>query len=210
LIHAFSRSVIAAVLPAKPREPARVESNGFAAALLAQMPRLRRYAVALIGDPTLADDLMQDCVERALRRRGSLAEPAALYGWLRTILYNLYMDELRSKRGRGVAVDVEELADTLALSSPSADRSSIVDLARAMNALSAEHRQILLLVGLEGLSYREIGAELKIPIGTVMSRLARAREQLRQRLDPSEPQETAVHTLNPTTRKAGECPPQSI
>ena len=161
-------------------------ADAFGAALQAQLPRLRRYAVALVGDLTMADDLVQDTAERALNRRASLTDRDLLYPWLRSILHNLHIDEVRRRRSRGHAVDIDELADTLALSSPSADRSSARDLVRAMDRLSLEHRQILLLIGVEGLSYKEIAAELNIPIGTVMSRLARAREQLRQRLDPPE------------------------
>jgi len=79
--------------------------------------------------------------------------------------------------------DIDDLTDALTLSIPPADGAIAIDLARAMNGLTVEHRQILLLAGLEGLSYKEIGEALDIPIGTVMSRLARAREQLRLRLE---------------------------
>jgi RNA polymerase sigma-70 factor (ECF subfamily) len=154
--------------------------------LLAELPRLRRYAIALIGDLSTADDLLQDCIERALRRRGSLQSADRVGPWLRSILHNLYIDEIRQRRSRGTAVDVDELTNTLAFSVPARDRSSVRELTAAMNALSPEHRQVILLVTLEGLSYREVGEELGVPIGTVMSRVARAREQLRSRLDGSE------------------------
>ena len=96
---------------------------------------------------------------------------------------------------RGPAVDIDELADAIALSSPAIDRHGTRDLIRAMERLSLEHRQILLLIGIEGMSYKEIAAELDIPIGTVMSRLARAREQLRRRLDESEAVARARQTV---------------
>jgi RNA polymerase sigma-70 factor (ECF subfamily) len=80
-------------------------------------------------------------------------------------------------------VELSELDNNLALSTPPADRGATIDFVRALNSLSVEHRQILLLVGLEGLNYREISDELGIPMGTVMSRLARARERLRDALE---------------------------
>jgi len=159
----------------------------FERVLQENLPRLRRYAVALVGNVAMADDLLQDTVERALSRQASLESPSLVYPWLRSILHNLHIDEIRRRRNRGIAVDIDDLSDTLALSAPAADRSSTQDLVRAMGALSTEHRQILLLIGIEGLSYKEIAAELDIPIGTVMSRVARAREQLRLKLDPPEP-----------------------
>jgi RNA polymerase sigma-70 factor (ECF subfamily) len=135
--------------------------------------------MALVGNPSYADDLVQDCIERALRRSAQLREIPRFSGWLRRILRNLYLDELRRGRHRGKEQDVDELADALELSAPASDRGAIWDLARALSQLSLEHREILLLVSLEELSYREIAEELAIPEGTVMSRLARARERLR-------------------------------
>jgi RNA polymerase sigma factor (sigma-70 family) len=172
--------------------------DNFGADLLEALPRLRRYAIALVGDRSLADDLVQDCVERALKNRAALKDDRRLFGWLRTILHNLYMDALRERRSRGTTVDLDEMADSLSVSIGPSDRTMGLDFTRAMERLSADHRQILLLVGLEGLSYRDVAIELEIPIGTVMSRLARAREQLRVRLQHYEPapgRDRAVVTL---------------
>jgi RNA polymerase sigma-70 factor (ECF subfamily) len=151
----------------------------FADTLVAHLPALRRYAVSLVGNPTLADDLVQDCIERALRQSAQLREPPRIAGWLRRILYNLYIDEMRRGRTRGKEQDVEDLADRLELSVPAGDRDTVRDLSKAMSQLSVEHREILLLVSVEELNYREIAEELGIPQGTVMSRLARARDRLR-------------------------------
>lgn len=162
----------------------RTDSHGqFTSALVAQLPALRRYAAALSGSVVTGDDLVQDCVERALRQSDRLRDPQRLGGWLRSILHNLYIDELRRKRSRGIEEDIADVADDFALSVPPADRAPFHEFTAAMNSLTAEHRQILLLVGLEGMNYREIAEELRIPIGTVMSRLARARERLRNALD---------------------------
>lgn len=156
-----------------------ISREEFVDALVAQLPGLRRYAVALVGNAALADDLVQDSIERALRQAGQLRELNRLPGWLRRILYNKYIDELRRDRARGKQQDILDSANDRELSIPAVDGTAMQDFLKAINALSAEHRQILLLVGLEDLSYQEISDELGIPLGTVMSRLARARERLR-------------------------------
>jgi len=155
----------------------------FGKALIAQLPALRRYARALVGNSALGDDLVQDTIERALRQWEGLRETRRLAGWLRSILHNLYIDELRRGRTRGSEQEISELADDLALSSPASDGTTAIDFMRAMASLSVEHRQVLLLVGIENKNYRDIAEELGIPIGTVMSRLARGRERLRGALE---------------------------
>jgi RNA polymerase sigma-70 factor (ECF subfamily) len=171
----------------------------FGEALIGQLPGLRRYARALIGNFAQADDLVQDCIERALRQGDRLREPQRLAGWLRSILHNLYIDEIRRRRARGTEKDIADHIDDFAVSSPPADGGAAIDFVRAMNSLSTEHRQVLLLVGLEDMNYREIASELDIPIGTVMSRLARARERLRSALDEGGSRNANVLPLN--TRK---------
>jgi RNA polymerase sigma-70 factor (ECF subfamily) len=163
----------------------------FAGELIAQLPALRRYAVALSGSVANGDDLVQDCIERALKQSDRLRDRQKLGGWLRSILHNLYIDELRRKRSRGIEEDVTELADDFAISVPPADRAPFHEFTAAMATLSAEHREILLLVGLDGMNYREIAESLHIPMGTVMSRLARARERLRNALENGAERETA-------------------
>ena len=123
---------------------------------------------------------MQDSIERALRQSAQLREFSHIGGWLRRIAYNAYIDELRRRKSKGKEEDIALLADHVELSIPASDGgSSVSDLAKAMAGLTLEHREILLLVSLEELNYREISEELRIPVGTVMSRLARAREHLR-------------------------------
>jgi RNA polymerase sigma factor (sigma-70 family) len=151
--------------------------------IAAMSARLRRYATALTGSPADAQDLVQDCLERALTSRDSLRDANRLYPWLLAILHNLHASAHRSKARRGWEEPVDRFADSLALSQPPADRGPILDLVRAMAELTPEHRQVLLLNALEGLRYAEIAEALEIPIGTVMSRLARAREQLRLALE---------------------------
>jgi RNA polymerase sigma-70 factor (ECF subfamily) len=172
----------------------------FAEGLIAHLPGLRRYAMVLVGNASAADDLVQDCIERALRQHQDLRDRQRLAGWLRSILHNLYVDELRRRRSRGVEEDIANLIDDGALSVPAGDPGAFRDFVAAMNALSVEHRQILLLVGLEGLNYREISEELKIPLGTVMSRLARARERLRSALESGGERPGNVTPLMPQRR----------
>ncbi len=155
-------------------------------AIAAHVPRLRRYAAALAGNLADADDLVQDCIEKALANRHALRDVSRLGGWLLSILHNLHVSGLRGRRRRGPEVPVDDLADDLALSAEPADRGEVRDFVRAFGQLSEEHRTVLLLTGLEGLSYREAAEVLEVPIGTVMSRLARARERLRVLLDGGE------------------------
>lgn len=164
-------------------EPHTASDRDFGMALAAQLPTLRRYAAALCGGMSAGDDLVQDCIERALRQRHTLDDPARLGAWLRRILHNLHIDAIRRGRGQGTRVDIAALEDAITHSAPAADVGTARDFARAMTSLSVEHRQILLLAGVEGLSYREIADELGVAIGTVMSRLARARALLRERME---------------------------
>ena len=157
--------------------------KAFADALVAQLPALRRFAAALSGSLPMADDLVQDCIERALRKSDQLREPHRLGAWLRTIMHNVFVNEIRRRR-HAPTEDIEKLADELSFSE--SDPAMTRDFVRALNSLSVEHREIVLLAGLEGLSYREIAETLDLPIGTVMSRLARARARMRELLEGNE------------------------
>ena len=180
--------------------PPAAVSRPFSDALVAQLPGLRRYAMALAGNAALADDLVQDCIERALGQEAQLRELTRMAGWLRRILYHLYIDEIRRGRRRGREQDIADLADHLELSAPAPDNSAVKEFIHAVNRLSVEHRQILLLVSVEELSYREIAEELDVPLGTVMSRLARARERLRELMENN----TAEIISLPDRKKARE------
>ena len=160
-------------------------SPAFATRLVAQLPALRRYAVALCGNAALADDLVQDAIERALIRAATLQQLDRMAAWMRSIVHNLFLDELRRRRVRGVKVDLDDMANDAELSTHASADGPLNDVARALQMLSLEHRQVLLLAGVEELSYREIADELDVPLGTVMSRLARARAALRAVLEPA-------------------------
>jgi RNA polymerase sigma-70 factor (ECF subfamily) len=154
----------------------------FGAALAEALPRLRRYAIALAGDVATADDLLQDCMERAWKNQAAITDERALFPWLRAILHNVNIDRIRLRRPNQTET-LDAIAETLAGACAGDGPALSMDVIPAMNRLSFEHRQILLLVGVEGMSYREIAGELGIPVGTVMSRLARARERLRALLE---------------------------
>ena len=158
-------------------------ADEFVNALTAQLPALRRYATALVGNRAAADDLVQDCIERALRQSAKLAQIERISGWLRAILHNVHIDDLRRKYRQGGKVDLADAEDSAVLATSPGDPTAALDLERALAGLSFEHRQVLLLIGLEGLNYREAADELNIPMGTVMSRLARARERLRHAME---------------------------
>ena len=150
-------------------------------AVAAEIPRLRRYARALTGDDGEADDLIQDTLERALARLVQWREGDNPRKWLFSILHNLHVDGLRRKSRRPPHVGLESLGPDQ--SAPAADGASGRDLDKALQMLSMEQREVVLLVGLEGLSYAETAEVLDIPVGTVMSRLARGRERLRALMD---------------------------
>jgi len=148
----------------------------------AAIPALRRYARALTRDADIADDLVQDALVRALRSE-HLFQGDEIRSWLYTILTNLNRNRLRSLGRRPVLSPIED-NDAPDLAGPEAGGR---DIDRALATLVEEQRTALLLVVLEGLSYREVAEVQGVPIGTVMSRLARARVQIKTYLDGGRP-----------------------
>ena len=141
------------------------------------LPILRRYAHALTGNAAWADDLVQDTAERALRRWTTWSANGNLRAWLLTILRNLYIDQLRKQREISTG-DNDALWRGMAVPEEKVDGLFLRDVQRALYSLPMEQREVLLLIGLEELSYQEASSILKIPLGTVMSRLSRAREHM--------------------------------
>ncbi len=143
-----------------------------------QIPRLRRYARALTGDRSLADDLVQDTLERALSRFHLWRHGSDLRAWLFTIMHNIFINQARARlRQRHESLDSSAAVD--AMQAPEPDWLQLRDLDTALAQLPHEQRSVLLLVGLEQFTYEEAAQVLEIPIGTVMSRLSRGRERLR-------------------------------
>jgi RNA polymerase sigma-70 factor (ECF subfamily) len=148
----------------------------------ATIPALRRYARALTRDSDIADDLVQDTLVRALRSE-HLFHGGDVRSWLYTILTNLNRNRLRSLSRRPTLSPIED-NDAPDLAGPEAGGR---DVERALATLVEDQRNALLLVVLEGLSYREVAEVQGVPIGTVMSRLARARVQIKSYLDGERP-----------------------
>ena len=148
-----------------------------------EIPRLRRYARALTRDSNRADDLVQDTIVRGLTKSHLWQPGTDLRAWLFTIMHNQYVNELRRAARQQVAVDVDQVASTLpATTDPTASRQ-LSELDHALGHLSKGQRAVVLLVGLEGMSYDEAAKILDVPIGTIRSRLGRAREMLRSLMD---------------------------
>jgi len=155
--------------------------------LEAALPDLWRYAFALTRDHARADDLVQDCAERALRKRLLWRPSGPLKPWLMRIMLNIFRNDLRAPARRKALVPVDEMADRLAAPDRLDDRLQLNATMRALDALSKDQREALLLVVLGGLSYTDAAETLDIPMGTLMSRLGRARKRLRQLLDTPAP-----------------------
>jgi RNA polymerase sigma-70 factor, ECF subfamily len=147
-----------------------------AQSLVALIPRLRRYARALVGERAAADDLVQDTLERAWSKLHLYRRGTDLRAWLFTVMHNVHVNQVRAARPTAALDD--EMPE-LAQRAVQGDALLVRDLERALAALPAAQREVLLLVVLEDLSYDETARVLGIPIGTVMSRLARAREKVR-------------------------------
>jgi RNA polymerase sigma-70 factor (ECF subfamily) len=153
--------------------------ESFEGRLMALLPDLRRYSRSLVRSDADGEDLLQDSVERVLASRITWSG-INLRGWVLTIMTNLYRNGTRRSR-RFPSADIAE-AEGLPGPEPAGDPLERSRLARALDALTPDHRAVLMLVVIEGYSYAEVADIAKIPIGTVMSRLARAREQLGKHL----------------------------
>lgn len=157
-------------------------------AILTELPRLRRYARALVGDRAAADDLVQDTLERAWTRIAQWRAGSDLRAWLFSIMHNLRVDQLRRP---GLAIRAIDDADfAVPARATQSDGLEVIDLEAALARLPEEQRAVLLLVALEELRYEDIAATLAIPVGTVMSRLSRGRERLRLILEDRPPSAT--------------------
>lgn len=147
--------------------------------IVAEIPSLRRYARALTGDAATADDLVQDCLERALSRSHLWLKRGSMRAWLFTILHNVHANRVRSESRRPRLVPIENGHHASVL--PTQDHAiRLSQFAAALEQLPEEQRAVILLVGLEDMTYAESAKILGVPIGTVMSRLSRGRERLRQ------------------------------
>ncbi|MDB5405744.1 MAG: rpoE8 [Rhodospirillales bacterium] len=153
-----------------------------------EIPRLRRYARALTRDATRADDLVQSCLVRAIAKSHLWQPGTDLRAWLFTILHNQHVNDVRRSVREGITVPVEDVAPMLTVQSTQGASLQLRDLDRALARLPEEQRQVLLLVGLEGMRYEEVAVVLEVPVGTVRSRLSRGRDTLRRLMDIKMPE----------------------
>lgn len=143
------------------------------------LPDLWRYAYALTRDPDAADDLLQDGVERAWRKRDLWRPTGTFKSWAMKVVLNTYRTQLRSPAHQNITAPINDITLNIAATDTLADQLTLIETARAIESLSPEQREALLTVVVSGLSYKEAAETLNIPIGTLMSRLARARSALK-------------------------------
>lgn len=154
------------------------------AAMLEQhIPALRRYAYGLARRHDEADDLVQDCLERAVGRWHLRRRDGDLKAWLFTILRNRFISSFRQRRRQGVHVALDETAEPSSPDLVPDSAHAVRDIIAALDLLPEEQKSVILLVGVEDLSYEDTARILDIPLGTVMSRLSRGRERLRDVLE---------------------------
>ena len=172
------------------REGVSSSPVSFDAEILALLPQLRRYSRSLTRSDAESEDLLQDCVEKALSHRGQW-RGANIRAWAYRIMTNLHLNTRRALARRpAVAI---EAAETVAAPIAPPDPLERNRLVQALEILPKEARAVLMLVAVEGHSYQEVAEMLEIPIGTVMSRLSRARQMLRQKLQ----EENVIHLRSP-------------
>ena len=170
------------------------------AQVVEQLPGLRRYARVLTGDAWAADDLVQDTLERACSKWLLWRTDSDLRAWLFTLMHNLYLNQRRALPALAPLDIEDQLPGT---PGPSDDA---LDLERCLLRLPADQRAVLLLVAMEDMSYEDTARILDIPIGTVMSRLSRARARLRALMERA-PAPSAVSPLAVTASAAPGAPP---
>jgi RNA polymerase sigma-70 factor (ECF subfamily) len=155
----------------------------FLAEVQGYVPSLRRYARVLTRDADAADDLVQDCLERAISRRLLWRRKGSLKAWLFSIMHNVHANQVRYRAVRPSLVGLDDVTADAATPADQGSGLTLRDLEAALGRLPEEQRQAVLLVALEGLSYADIAHITGVPVGTVMSRIARGREALRGMMD---------------------------
>lgn len=167
------------------------------------IPRLRRFCLALTRSPDRADDLMQATLERALTKRHLFQPGTSLDRWMMRICRNLWIDQIRRQKYQAGSIDPEDAGAMLSIDGEHRmiERLAFGEVQKAMDGLSEDHRTLLLLVAVEGHAYTEAAEILEIPVGTVMSRLARARRALADALAPPDEEATVVSLRDDPPRR---------
>ena len=178
--------------------------NEFGRLLEQEIPRLRRYAFALTRNMSRADDLVQDTLVRAIAKQRCWQWGTNLRAWLFTLMHNQNVNGVRRSAREGMAVEFDDTWPFPTAATDPAAGLSLRDLDRALAQIPEERRQVILLIGLEDISYKEAATILDVPIGTIRSRLSRGRESLRilmDRRDGTEPANGAAITSAPSNPK---------
>src|SRR5271166_1964046 len=165
--------------------------NDFRRLLEKEIPRLRRYARVLTRNESRADDLVQDTLVRAIANQHRWQFGTDLRAWVFTLMHNENVNGIRRSVREGIAVEVDNARPFFIAPTDPTGALSLRDLDRALARISEEQRQIILLVGLEGISYEEAATILDMPIGTIRSRLSRGRAALRNLMDRRDGAEAA-------------------
>jgi RNA polymerase sigma-70 factor (ECF subfamily) len=173
----------------------------FGRLLEAEIPRLRRYARALTRDAVRADDLVQNCLMRAVAKQHLWQPGTDLRAWLFTILHNQHVNDVRRSAREDNNLPIDDIASVAAVKPNAIDSVELHDLEIALGKLAPEQREVILLIGLEGMSYEDAASILQIPIGTVRSRLSRGRDQLRV-LMGMEAEQAPATAAQPRLRRA--------
>lgn len=163
------------------------EIHDFSTALLDHVPALRAYARGLTHDVPEADDLVQDCLLKAMEKNHLYKRGTNLRAWLLTILRNLFINGYRRRQTRGTPVSFDEHYHDAGGPAPFSARATRDQIAAAIRNLPAEQREVVVLIPMQGFSYEEVARITEVPLGTVRSRLSRARKALKKALD-SEPE----------------------
>jgi RNA polymerase sigma-70 factor (ECF subfamily) len=180
--------------------------NEFGRLLEQEIPRLRRYAFALTRNMSRADDLVQDTLVRAIAKQGCWQWGTNLRAWLFTLMHNQNVNGARRSAREGMAVEFDDKWPFPTAATDPAAGLSLRDLDRALARIPEERREVILLIGLEELSYKEAATILDVPIGTIRSRLSRGREALRTLMDRRDGTEAA----NPCSYHERAVEPQTL
>jgi len=170
--------------------------SDFGRLLEKETPGLRRYARALTRNVSRADDLVQDTLVRAIANQHRWQRGTSLRAWLFTLMHNENVNGIRRSVREGIAVAVEDASAFLIASTDPTAALSLRDLDRALGRISEEQREVILLIGLEGISYEEAATVLGVPTGTIRSRLSRGRAALRNLMDRRDGTEAAISAGN--------------
>jgi RNA polymerase sigma-70 factor (ECF subfamily) len=166
--------------------------SDFSRKLEAEIPALRRYARYLTRDADRADDLVQDSLERAIAKRRLWHNPERLRPWLFALQRNVYLNQLRRQTRRPAEVPMDQVFAESGQGEAQTGQIMAREVLVALDALEPDQREVLVLVAVEGLLYREVATVLGLPAGTVMSRLSRGRAQLRKALAGDLPPATST------------------